>query len=385
MYFCGAKVSLLLWKEYRIQELKHRNREKKMNHEQDILEPGSSLHSYYDLGKVKKIMHEEDSMWLQTVYRERMGEVRSFYIDGGRDFMFADYRQSIERNTLIKTEVQDHTTVEMSFMMRMDNLTDRVNGKLTTYNSMRQNMHYVAPGSSVELYCRKDASYHNFDVYLDMKTLIKWELNYRPLDNFINSIQQKQTANLFKEEIPVTAATQCVLNEIKRCSMTGIARNIYMKGKVFELLAHQINHSERKEKLTGKQITSNFQLEEYDLDIIQKIARDIESNSKPFATIQDFSRFYGINEHKLKNGFKAIIGKPIFEYAESIRMDKARNLLMHSSKPIKEIAYEIGYKTPIAFTMAFKRHCGMLPKDFRAEGKSSIVIDNFLANYRTTD
>ncbi|SHF25022.1 helix-turn-helix domain-containing protein [Pedobacter caeni] len=336
-----------------------------MSRIKNILEQGSSLHSYYDLSRVKAEMKEEQAIWKKTTYKGSLGEINSSYIDGGKEFMFADYHQEISCDTLIKTEVGQHTCLEMTFMLEMDELTDQINGEQNTYRAMQQNIHYIAPGSETELYCRSGKKYRNFDVYMDLSTLQEWKLDYAPLDALINAVQLGKSATLFKESIPVTASTKRILKEISSSGMTGIAREIYMKGKVFELLAHQINFVTQKIKVPEEKVRSNFRMGEYDINVIEKIARFIEGNTEPFTTIKDFSRRYGINEHKLKNGFKAHFGKPIFEYAQDLRMLKAKEMLQSSQKPIKEIAYEIGYKTPVAFTEAFKKYHDMLPKEIR--------------------
>lgn len=336
-----------------------------MSKNRNILEHGSSLHNYYDLGKVRLAMESADDLWKQTVYRGSIGEIRSAYIHGGKDFMFADYQQSITQDTLIKTEVGSHTGLEITFMLDMDQLTDQIDGRHSTYHGMQQNVHYIAPGSQVELYCEAGKYYRNFDIYIDLATLMSWNVDYAPLDKFINAMQLGKTRNLFEDRIPVTAQTLAIINDIKKTKMRGIAREIYMKGKVFELLSHQINYVTQKHCISEKKIKSNYYLGPYDIAIIEKIARHIEQNTASFTTVKEFSKQFGMNEHKLKNGFKAILGKPIFEYAQEIRMVKAKDLLCYSQKQIKEIAYEIGYKSSIAFTEAFKRYYGILPKDMR--------------------
>eukprot|EP01133_Synstelium_polycarpum_P004836 gene4836-5623_t len=337
---------------------------------QNRLEPGSSLHQYYDLCRVKKKMEEQQSLWLDTVYEGKMGRVNSSYTDGGTEFTFADYRQQIHTDTLIHSQVSEHSSVEMTFLLHMDKLMDQIDGKFNAYHSMQQNIHYVAPGSQVKLFCEKGKRYHNFDVYIDLKSLIKWELPYKPLDTFINAILNRKTAKLFPEDLPVNAATMALLNDIRNCRMKGVARDIYMKAKVFELLSHQIDcHEKRKNEPRQQLIKNKYQLGPYDLDLIQKIAGFLEKHADAFTSIHELSRIYGMNEHKLKNGFKAVYGKALFEYAQDIRMNRAKNLLLSTNRSVKEIAYETGYKTPAAFTAAFKRYFDLLPRDLKEQNQ----------------
>jgi AraC-like DNA-binding protein len=54
------------------------------------------------------------------------------------------------------------------------------------------------------------------------------------------------------------------------------------------------------------------------------------------------------------------------EYLKTIRMKRARNLLVDSQIFIKEIADQLGFDNPAAFGNAFKRHWGESPQEYRA-------------------
>ena len=82
-------------------------------------------------------------------------------------------------------------------------------------------------------------------------------------------------------------------------------------------------------------------------------------------SIQQLARQTGLNDFTLKKEFKRVFGKTIFEYASELRMEKAKQLLLHSKKPIYEISELIGYKNSTHFTAAFKKNEGITPKKYR--------------------
>ena len=82
-------------------------------------------------------------------------------------------------------------------------------------------------------------------------------------------------------------------------------------------------------------------------------------------SIKELSKKIGVNEFVLKKEFKRVFDKTIFEYATEIRMNKAKELLTQSKKPIYEISEIIGYKNPTHFTAAFKKIEGTTPKKYR--------------------
>jgi AraC-like DNA-binding protein len=69
--------------------------------------------------------------------------------------------------------------------------------------------------------------------------------------------------------------------------------------------------------------------------------------------------------HTLKNGFKAVYGLPPYEYQKDARLRKAKDLLAHTDKPIKQIAALVNYASFASFVDAFTNHFGYTPGHVR--------------------
>lgn len=63
--------------------------------------------------------------------------------------------------------------------------------------------------------------------------------------------------------------------------------------------------------------------------------------------------------------FKEIVGKPFNVYLRSIRLEKAKEYLEHSTKPIQLIAEMVGYKDEKYFSRVFREQVGLLPSEYR--------------------
>ncbi|QTF07801.1 helix-turn-helix transcriptional regulator [Brenneria izadpanahii] len=84
--------------------------------------------------------------------------------------------------------------------------------------------------------------------------------------------------------------------------------------------------------------------------------------SKP-PTIEQLARESGLNQLKIKRGFKQLFGATTYALFQRKRMERARDLLQRHS--VTETAAMLGYSNPSHFSAAFRKQFGLLPKDVR--------------------
>lgn len=77
------------------------------------------------------------------------------------------------------------------------------------------------------------------------------------------------------------------------------------------------------------------------------------------------ARLIGVNEKRLMNAFRTLLGKTIHDYLRDQRMEKARALLQDRSLTVAEIADQLGFSSPANFASAFRRQLGCSPNAFR--------------------
>lgn len=81
--------------------------------------------------------------------------------------------------------------------------------------------------------------------------------------------------------------------------------------------------------------------------------------------IPELAKQVSLNEYRLKQGFKEVFGKTIFEFSQELKMANAKSLLANREMSISQIAYEVGYLNVSHFARAFRKVYGMNPSDFR--------------------
>ena len=73
----------------------------------------------------------------------------------------------------------------------------------------------------------------------------------------------------------------------------------------------------------------------------------------------------GMSRSQLFRKVKALTGRSASLFVRSIRLQKARELLLTTDLNVSEIAYDIGFTSPAFFTRAFSEEFGMPPSDVR--------------------
>ncbi|MDR6554725.1 response regulator [Paenibacillus qinlingensis] len=72
--------------------------------------------------------------------------------------------------------------------------------------------------------------------------------------------------------------------------------------------------------------------------------------------------------------FKPYTGETFIEYVTRYRLEKAKEMLATTQLKTYELAAKVGYGDPQYFSVIFKRHTGMTPKEFRAANKAGLNV-----------
>jgi YesN/AraC family two-component response regulator len=81
--------------------------------------------------------------------------------------------------------------------------------------------------------------------------------------------------------------------------------------------------------------------------------------------IAQLCRKMGMSRTQLHHKIKALTGKSTSIFIRSIRLKKAKELLRNSDLNVSEVAYEVGFRTPVYFTQVFTEEVGVSPSRYR--------------------
>lgn len=86
----------------------------------------------------------------------------------------------------------------------------------------------------------------------------------------------------------------------------------------------------------------------------------------PTFSIKTMADHFGVSSSNLSHFFKNKTGLSLSQHIQSIRLTKARELLLSTSLPVAEIISMIGYTDVSSFIRRFKQETGMTPGEFRS-------------------
>lgn len=197
------------------------------------------------------------------------------------------------------------------------------------------------------------------------------------LKSFINGLEHlpKQLQPFLERNSPprfhrpvgkITLPMQTALQQILNVPYQGMIHRMYLEGKVLELLALQF--AQLIEVDGDKQTLINLKASD-----VEKIyqARDIltKNYDRPPSLI-DLAKEVGINDNKLKYGFREVFGTTVFGYLRDYRLEIARKLLQEQKQNVRAVVNTIGYANQSHFAAAFKRKFGITPQDCRLGRKA---------------
>ena len=171
----------------------------------------------------------------------------------------------------------------------------------------------------------------------------------------------------YYKENDISPSMAIVLSQLFHYNLNSFIKNLYYKGKGYELLSLYFNRSEDP---NAEQCP--FLIDEENVLKIKKAKEIIILNMSEPPGLDALSEQVGLSLKKLKMGFKQIYGDTVFGFLFEYKMDYARQLLDSGSYNVNEVGLKIGYSTGSHFIAAFKKKFGTTPKKYLMNLNSNV-------------
>jgi len=255
------------------------------------------------------------------------------------------------------------SVVEMHFAIEGDSFVqDHENGEINFYRNQHNLIHYSKSGhwvgSSID-----NATCSSFHIVFTEKYFLKiLNTEYPTLNSFLSKFEEKRPVVLHSKNMGITSEMNSILNELTHCKRKGVLKSLFTEAKILKLLMLQLEQFEAEQTAFKK-----LSIKDYDIEKIHQAKSILEENLSVSISLIDLAHKAGLNDFKLKKGFKEIYGTTVFGYLNDLRMNEAKKLLVANEMPVVDISQICGYKFVQNFSKAFKLKFGITPEKFRRE------------------
>ncbi len=184
----------------------------------------------------------------------------------------------------------------------------------------------------------------------------KFHLLFSEEARYIPFLSEDNKNKKYYDEFEFKPQEMIVLDDIFKASHA--LRNLYIKGKVYELLSLHF----QKDSKNGE--FCPYLVDEQELTKIRKAKEIIIKDMVNPPSLQELANEIGLNLKKLKEGFKQVYGDTVFGFLLNYKMSQAKKMLETNKYNVNEVGEKVGYSTASHFITAFKKKYGVTPKQY---------------------
>jgi AraC-like DNA-binding protein len=177
--------------------------------------------------------------------------------------------------------------------------------------------------------------------------------------NYIPFLSNENINRKYYDNSEIKATVLVVLQQIINSNINSSIKDLYLKGKIYELLSLYFQKGEVSD---GE--FCPFLVDEQNVLKIRKAKDIIIARMSEPPSLQELATEIGLNIKKLKEGFKQIYGDTVYSFLFDYKMEHARRLLETNQYNVNEVGLKVGYSTASHFIAAFKKKFGTTPKKY---------------------
>jgi AraC-like DNA-binding protein len=176
------------------------------------------------------------------------------------------------------------------------------------------------------------------------------------LKEFVKRIRTGRAQALTQNSLPLTASMHQCIYHITHYAGKAETKSLFLFARVIDLLQMQQESYMQSTSPATKYVKS-----EYDKERIIYARDYLLTHMDAPPSLPQLAAIAGINEFKLKRGFREMYNQSVFGYLADIRLEMARTALLRKQKTVTQIAFELGYASLQHFSGAFKKKFGVSP------------------------
>ncbi|AHF67327.1 MULTISPECIES: helix-turn-helix transcriptional regulator [Pseudomonas] len=171
-------------------------------------------------------------------------------------------------------------------------------------------------------------------------------------------------------QFPAPHVVRRIGQEMLGCRLEGVARDLLLRGKAYEMLGQLTAHIQDLARFTGLSAGGR------DLARVERARKLLEAHPEQDWTIESLAQCVELNTKKLKQGFRDVYDSGVYGYLQKVRIERAAQLLKQRGS-VSEVAAAVGYSNASHFAKVFRRYYGINPLHFStlaANGIDEVAI-----------
>ncbi|MBW4653075.1 MAG: AraC family transcriptional regulator [Kaiparowitsia implicata GSE-PSE-MK54-09C] len=205
------------------------------------------------------------------------------------------------------------------------------------------------------------------DIHLESATLLSSFLPDQALSLPLRNLIERPGGQPFIHRGVTTVAMQLALRQLLDCPYQDIMGSMYRESKCWELIALKLEQLLAPQRIPPSPLTAD------DVDRIYAAQQILRQNWQQPPSLLRLARQVGLNDYKLKQGYRQVFGTTAFKDLWHYRMEQAAHLLLQGQYSIQEVALMVGYAKSSNFAAAFRQRFGLRPKEYQRQGGTKSV------------
>jgi AraC-like DNA-binding protein len=303
-------------------------------------------------GSIGSTADETDTLWNYPSQWGR-GFVRSIELREGLLLSLGDYHL---HHDLIVTSADREHPIELGFA-----LAGRISSDLIAV----QPGQHVLCGSGLAL---GEVRHHlanqrmvDLSIHIEPVLLCQWCNGTGDLPPELCYLIKPLDQPYYTQISTTTAAMQAVIQQILQCPFQGLTQRMYLESKIWELMALELAQSPQIDCSNDR----SKPLKPEDVERIHYAKEVLVSRLSNPPSLMELARLVGINDCKLKAGFRQVFGTTVFGYLHNCRMERSRQLLEAGEMSVAQAAQTVGFVNRSHFAIAFRKKFGVNPSTYR--------------------
>ncbi|MEM0910157.1 MAG: AraC family transcriptional regulator [Pseudomonadota bacterium] len=232
-----------------------------------------------------------------------------------------------------------------------------IDNAINVFKKGEYNIGILKDGAKFKVRCTAGLEYRYLTIFLPTELFNEF-IHWQGSESFL----QGSHTTFFNvvASLPIDSNQLQMVNEIIDFNDKNEAiKELRKESKLLELVISSfdklrktgVEHESLKCSLSQKDINLLYSARDY-------VLRDLRNPP----SLKQVSVKIGLNEFKLKRGFKILFGTTIYAMLQDVRLDKAKSLIVEKGYSAKAAGQLVGYKSASHFNKIFKNKFLITPK-----------------------